>query len=159
MSLKTKLAGASLAASMSIAAAVIMHFEGSEHEAYIDPVGVVTICYGHTATAKLGQVRTEEECQELLQQDLDIAFAVVEKHVHVPLTVERRAALASFVFNFGETKFRTSTLLRKLNSGDAAGACTEMRRWVKGKVNGVWHVFKGLVDRRAVERELCEVGL
>lgn len=157
--LKRRIAAAALAASMSLATTVVMHFEGAEYEAYVDPVGVVTICSGHTRTAKLGQVRTEEECQELLEQDLAIAFAAVEKHVTVPLTVERRAALASFVFNFGETKFRTSTLLRKLNTGDTAGACSEMKRWVKGKVNGTWHVFKGLVDRRAVERELCEVGL
>ncbi len=157
--IKKRIAGAVLAASMSLASVVVMNFEGIEYEAYIDPVGVVTICYGHTATAKLGQVKTESECLELLEQDLAIAFAAVEKHVTVPLTIERRAALASFVFNLGETKFRTSTLLSKLNAGDAPGACAEMKRWVKGKVNGVWHVFKGLVDRRAVEQELCEVGL
>ncbi len=67
----------------------------------------------------------------------------------------RKAALASFVYNVGETQFSRSTLLRKLNAGDVKGACAELSRWVYagGKV------YKGLVNRRMAERELCEQGL
>ncbi|HGM8337746.1 TPA: glycoside hydrolase family protein [Pseudomonas aeruginosa] len=55
----------------------------------------------------------------------------------------------------GETQFSRSTLLRKLNAGDVKGACAELSRWVYagGKV------YKGLVNRRKAERELCEQGL
>jgi lysozyme len=157
--LKKRIAAAVLTASVSLATAMITLFEGVEHEAYLDPVGVVTICYGHTATAKLGQVKTEDECQELLRQDLAVAMNAVERHTTVDLTIEQRAALASFVFNFGETKYRTSTLLKKLNAGDKEGACAEMSRWVNGKVNGQWQALPGLVTRREVERSMCEVGL
>lgn len=159
MSARTRIAAAAVAASVSLATAMIKLFEGGEREAYVDPVGVVTICYGHTATAKLGQVKTEEECQELLRQDLAIAMAAVDRHTTAELTIEQRAALASFVFNFGEEKYRTSTLLKKLNAGDRKGACAELSRWVNGKVNGQWKELPGLVTRREVERELCEVGL
>lgn len=157
--IKKRVATAVLAATVSLSTAMITLFEGAEHKAYVDPVGVVTICYGHTATAKLGQVKTEDECQELLRQDLAIAMAAVDRHTTAELTIEQRAALASFVFNFGETKYRTSTLLKKLNAGDKKGACAELSRWVNGKVNGQWKELPGLVTRREVERELCEVGL
>lgn len=157
--LKKRIAAAVLTASVSLATVMITLFEGVEYEAYIDPVGVVTICYGHTATAELGQVKTEDECQELLRQDLAVAMNAVERHTTADLTIEQRAALASFVFNFGETKYRTSTLLKKLNAGDKEGACAEMSRWVNGKVNGQWQALPGLVTRREVERSLCEVGL
>ena len=67
----------------------------------------------------------------------------------------RRAALGSFVYNVGERQFSSSTLLRLLNSGDVLGACAQLSRWVYagGKQ------LAGLVNRRAAERELCEVGL
>lgn len=67
----------------------------------------------------------------------------------------RRAALASFVYNVGEGQFSRSTLLRKLNAGDAREACAELSRWVYAG----GRVLTGLVKRRAAERELCEVGL
>ena len=73
----------------------------------------------------------------------------------VDMTVERRAALVSFVYNVGGTKFGNSTLLKKLNAGDASGACAELSKWVYA--GGV--KLKGLVARRAEERQLCEVGL
>ena len=153
--IKKRLAVASLGAALSIAAPLVSWYEGKENTAYRDPVGIVTICYGHTATAKLGQTHTDEECERLLQGDLGEAMAAVGQHVKVPLPVERRAALASFVYNVGEGAFRKSTLLRKLNQGDTAGACAELSRWVYAG----GEVLPGLVKRRQTERELCEVGL
>ncbi|WP_406704873.1 glycoside hydrolase family protein, partial [Sodalis sp.] len=66
----------------------------------------------------------------------------------------QKAALASFVYNVGGGAFSRSTLLKKLNTGDIPGACDEIRRWVY--VDG--RVWKGLVSRRNVERELCLKG-
>lgn len=153
--LKAKLAGATLAASVTVATAVVGYYEGYRPAAYVDPVGIVTVCYGHTATAELGQQLTAEECEALLRDDLSIAFRAVDRHVKSDLTIERRAALASFTFNVGEGAFQRSTLLRKLNAGDTAGACAELSRWIYG--GGV--ILPGLVKRRQTERELCEMGL
>lgn len=155
MSVKTRIVTATLGAALGVAGAVVAYYEGKENRAYRDPVGIVTICYGHTATARLGQTHTDEECDRLLQADLGKAFEAVDRYVRVPLPVERRAALASFVYNVGEGAFRSSTLLRKLNAGDTAGACKELDRWIYAK----GQVLPGLVKRRATERELCEVGL
>jgi lysozyme len=155
MGIKAKIAGAALAASITVATAVVSFYEGLETDAYYDPIGIVTVCYGHTATAAMGQQLTPQECESLLRDDLSAAFSAVDRHVNVYLTVERRAALASFVFNVGEGAFQRSTLLTKLNAGDTAGACAQLDRWIYagGKV------LPGLVTRRKTERELCELGL
>ncbi len=155
MSVKTRIVTATLTAALGVAGAVVAYYEGKENRAYRDPVGIVTICYGHTTTARLGQTHTDEECDRLLQADLGKAFEAVDRYVRVPLPVERRAALASFVYNVGEGAFKNSTLLRKLNQGDIAGACKELDRWIYAK----GQVLPGLVKRRSTERELCEVGL
>lgn len=151
----SRLRAAVVAATISIASIVVSTYEGIETKAYLDPVGIPTICYGHTATANIGQSKTDEQCEALLQKDLLVAISDVESRVEVSLTIERRAALVSFVYNVGGTKFGTSTLLRKLNAGDARGACAELSKWVYA--GGV--KLNGLVTRRAEERRLCEVGL
>jgi lysozyme len=153
--LNKRLVAASFTATLCVASAVVMHFEGVRATTYLDPVGIPTICYGHTATAVMGQVKTANECQQLLNADLTVAINAVDSLVKVPLTVERRAAMVSFVYNVGQGKLAGSTLLRKLNDGDVAGACAEFDRWVYA--GGV--KLKGLVARRAEERALCEVGL
>lgn len=157
--IRKRLLAVSLGAAVAIATPLVAWYEGKENTAYIDPVGIPTICYGHTGTAKLGQTYSDKECEELLAQDLGTAFDAVDRYTRVTLPAERRAALASFVFNVGEYAFSNSTLLRKLNSGDTSGACAELDRWVYGRKNGIKEVLPGLVKRRATERELCEVGL
>lgn len=155
MGLKTKL-GVSLAAgAISIATAVVSFYEGYEPTAYRDPVGIPTICYGHTAAVRMGQTLSQVECTALLQQDLGDAFAVVDRRAKVELSAPTRAALASFVYNVGAGNFARSTLLRKLNAGDLRGACHELSRWVYAGGRRL----NGLVKRRATERELCLEGL
>ncbi|NIC05250.1 lysozyme [Halomonas sp. DX6] len=139
------------ASAVAIAAGTVGYFEGKENSAYIDPVGVVTICYGHTSTARIGQTHSDAECERLLQQDLGEAFEAVERHVDAELPPTREAALASFVYNVGEGAFARSTLLRRLNAGQVQEACDELLRWVYAG----GRVLRGLVTRRQAERELC----
>lgn len=143
------------AGAVAIAAATVGFFEGKENQAYHDPVGVVTICYGHTATARIGQTHSDKECEALLKQDLGDAFEAVDRHVKVELPDTREAALASFVYNVGEGAFAKSTLLRKLNAGRVKAACNELLRWVHA--GGIR--LQGLVNRRMAERELCLMEL
>lgn len=153
--LKSRVLAASLAGAIGMTGVLVTNFEGRSLIAYIDPVGIPTICEGVTRGVSLGQTKTPAECDALLQSELSIAMAGVYRNVKVPMPETRRAALASFVYNVGETRFKASTLLRKLNAGDAMGACAELSRWVYagGRKLG------GLVRRRAAERELCEHGL
>lgn len=153
--LRKQLAAASITAAIAVATPVVMYFEGNEPSAYLDPIGIPTVCYGHTKTAKLGQKKTDAECQALLESDLQVALSEVDRLVKVELPAERRAALVSFVYNVGSAKLASSTLLKKLNSGDTRGACAELSRWV----NAGGKPLPGLVTRRAEERRLCEIGL
>ena len=151
MSLHNRVLGGALA----IALPLVGFYEGRSLFAYLDPVGIPTICDGITQGVKLGQVKNDAECDALLTAELSKAIAVVDRLALWPQPDTRRAALGSFVYNVGAGAFERSTLLRKLNSGDIAGACAELSRWVYAK----GRQLAGLVKRRAAERELCEVGL
>lgn len=155
MGLKTRLGIGAAAGAISIATAVVSYYEGYEPTAYQDPVGIPTVCYGHTATARMGQTLSRRECEQLLRGDLGHAFDAVDQHATSELPPPTRAALASFVYNVGEGAFARSTLLRKLNAGDLPGACRELSRWVYAK----GQPLNGLVKRRTTERELCLAGL
>lgn len=141
---------------------LVKHFEGLYLEAYKDPVGIWTIGYGHTGlthkdgTVKAGRKVTPEEATELLADDLAKFGARVSKYVTVELNDDEFAALVSWDFNTGgltkieDGKRIDSTLLKKLNAGDRAGAADELLRWDKagGKT------LAGLTRRRKAERAL-----
>jgi len=67
--------------------------------------------------------------------------------ITVPLTQHQFDALVDWTFNEGSGNLASSTLLRKLNDGDYAGADAEFARWVRGG----GRVLPGLVKRRALE--------
>lgn len=128
---------------------LIKSFEGLELSAYKDSVGVVTIGYGHTKTAKMGQKITEAQAEALLKSDLEWAEKAVNKLAKTP-TQDQFDAMVSFVFNLGETNFSKSTLLKKHNAGDFKGAKAEFVRW--NRAGG--KVLKGLTRRREAEARL-----
>jgi len=131
---------------------LIKTYEGLRLKAYQDSVGVWTIGYGHTRTAKPGMTITAEEAEALLRQDLADAEKAVTRLVKVPLSDNQYSALVSFVFNLGSGNFSMSTLLRKINAGDMAGAAKEFKRWNRaGK-----KVLAGLVKRRDAEAALFQ---
>jgi lysozyme len=111
---------------------------------------VPTIGWGHTRDVELGDTCTVAEADAWLAEDCADAERAVRKLVKLPITDNQFDALVSFVFNVGEPAFAKSTLLRKLNSGDYAGAASQFGRWNKQK--GV--VLNGLTRRRGMERAL-----
>lgn len=151
MSLKAR----ALAGALAIAVPLVGYFEGRNLLAYLDPVGIPTICDGITQGVELGQTATDVQCNAMLATELGAAITSVDRLSKHPQPDTRRAALGSFVFNVGAGAFASSMLLRKLNAGDPAGACAELSRWVYAK----GRKLAGLVRRRQAERQLCEVGL
>jgi len=131
-----------------------MRHEGTKPEAYLDPIGVPTICTGHTKAVRIGQKKTLSECQELLKEDLTAAGASVARCTHHPITQSQYDALVSFAFNVGGSAFCKSTLVKKLNAGDCLGAANEFTKW--NRAGG--RVLPGLVKRRAQEREMFLKG-
>ncbi|BEO35863.1 hypothetical protein SMQE32_48000 (plasmid) [Serratia marcescens] len=129
---------------------LIKEFEGLRLHTYKCPADRWTIGYGHTADVSANDVITEAQAISLLYQDVAESERAVNKYVHVPLTQNQFDALVSFVFNLGVGSFRTSTLLKKLNTGDYDDAAQEFGRWIHagGKA------LPGLVRRREAERAL-----
>ncbi|MGZ9568256.1 lysozyme [Alcaligenes nematophilus] len=147
MDLKTKVGTGVIAAAIGLVAA----WEGRSLVAYVDPVGVPTICDGYTHGVKLGDVATPERCDALAEQEVRRALAVVDGSTPGQLPDGVRVALASFVYNVGPGAYGGSTLLRKLRAGDLSGACNQLPRWVYagGKK------LRGLERRREAERQIC----
>ncbi|MDQ7100908.1 lysozyme [Serratia sp. MF2] len=154
-SLRNKLLAAAGGGAMAIATVLIPSLEGLEYKPYRDVAGVLTVCYGHTGADIISdKTYTEVECKAMLDKDLIPFVRSVERSVKVPASEYQKAALISFSYNVGIKAFESSTLLKKLNAGNIRGACDEMRRW--NKAGG--KVWKGLINRREVEREICNWG-
>ena len=131
---------------------LIQRFEGLRLNAYKDAVGVWTIGWGHTLTARPGMRITRDQALALLIGDLSRFESCVNTAVDVPLTQHAFDALVSFAFNVGCGALLRSTLLRLLNAGDHAGAAAQFARW--NKAGG--RELVGLTRRRAAERALFE---
>lgn len=130
--------------------ALIKEFEGLRLTAYRDAVGVWTIGYGHTGPdVTPGMTITQDQADELLRKDVARFEKAVASMAKVA-TDSQFDALVSFAYNLGEEALRRSTLLRKHNEGDYAGAKAEFARW---KYAGD-KVLAGLVRRRAAEAEM-----
>jgi lysozyme len=130
---------------------LIKSFESLRLNVYDDGVGVKTIGYGHAIRPgeKFTKI-TPAQAEALLRSDLHVAESAVGNGVKVPLSDNQYAALVSLVFNIGAGAFSGSTLLRRLNQRDYAGAANEFLKWNKGG----GRVMAGLTRRRTAEREL-----
>lgn len=127
--------------------ALTEQFEGCRLVAYQDVRGVWTIGYGHTSGVHAGMTCTQAQAEQWLLEDIEYAANAVKHYVTVALTQGEFDALVDFVFNVGVGNFAGSTLLRKLNAGDYAGAAHEFERW---DMAGGKHVA-GLLRRRIAE--------
>lgn len=140
------------AAALTIAASIIVGFEGTRNKAYADGVGVWTICYGHTRGVKPGMTATDAQCQAWLREDLAEADGHVMRCIgRKDMPARVRAALDSLVFNVGPSPVCSGTPGRKARAGDWAGTCAAIDLYNRsgGKV------VRGLVRRRAEERAVC----
>lgn len=152
MSARAKLIAQLGAGAAALLLAMVPVFEGTILRTYRDPIGVLTSCVGHTgAELRMGQRWTPEQCQQQLAADL-LHHAAALDCITAPLTEGQKAAFVSFAFNVGNKAFCGSTLARKANAGDLAGACAELSRWTYAG----GRQLPGLIKRRAAEREMCE---
>ena len=143
------------AGATALAVPLVMLYEGTVLQSYRDPIGIVTACVGHTGPElRMGQRYTRQQCEDMLYGDL-LKHAQALDCIKQPMTDGQKAAFLSFAFNVGNKAFCDSTLARKANAGDMAGACAELSRWTLAG----GRELPGLVKRRAAERELCERGL
>lgn len=159
LSRKVLLLIASGASAVTIATQFLHEREGDRLAAYRDSGGIYTACMGVTNGVKAGDRFTPEQCAAKDSVAVQTAAAEVQRMVTVPMSEPERAAVISFcAYNIGPGKCSDSTFLRKLNAGDRAGACAEIKRWIfdggkdcRIKGNNCY----GQVIRRQQENELC----
>lgn len=133
---------------------LIKEFEGLRLEAYQCSAGKWTLGYGTTLGIVEGMTCTKEAAEAMLRRDVERFAAKVATAVHVPITQNQFDALVSFAYNVGVGAFENSTLLKKLNAGDDAGASGEFLKWIKA--NG--EILGGLKRRRKAEQSLFETA-
>lgn len=139
----------------SVGINLIISFEDLKLDAYDDGVGVWTIGYGTTVYPNGVKVKKGDACKfgqakEYFAHDLNRFEKAVNQSVKVSINQNQFDALVSLTYNIGEQAFKESTLLAKLNKGDYKGAAEQFAVWNKGGGK----VLKGLVRRRAAERDL-----
>lgn len=151
MSLKKRLAVGVL--SLSATGLIgIASYEGFSEKAYIPIKGdVPTIGFGSTEGVKMGDAITVPQALDRLRRDITVAESAISRCVRVPLSQGELDAYTSLAFNIGTDAFCRSTLVVKLNGGDYAGACEEIKRWVYAGGRRVL----GLVARREKEYATC----
>lgn len=145
-------------AAIAAASAIAIPAEGLRQLAYVDPAGILTVCYGATGQGvERGRRYSMDECRARLDQDMLAAVQAVER-CQPGLPEPVLAAFSDAAFNLGPAIVcdrARSAAARMLAAGDLTGACDQLPRWNKARVAGVVVELPGLTKRRAKERELC----
>ena len=129
--------------------------EGFSDRAYIPvPGDVPTIGFGTTENVKMGDKITPIRALERALTDVQRFEGALKQCVKVPLHQHEYDAYISLSYNIGSGAFCGSTLVRKLNTGDYAGACAEILKWDKFK----GQPLRGLTIRREKEYKQCIAG-
>ncbi len=137
---------------------LVKQYEGFRSQAYLDTNGLPVVGYGQSKIygkpVRLGQSISTTQAEAALIKELSRIQLLVQAHVQVPLTPNQLSALTSLVYNTGSRILTRSTLIRKLNAGDYAGAAQEFPRWNKAHLRGQLVPFPGLTKRRLAEQQL-----
>ena len=143
---------------LKVAVALCKQFEGFRSVAYTCPAGVATIGYGNTFYEDGSKVTlqdkpiTQAEAELMLVRSLSTQYlpAVLKASPTLINNSNALGAILSFAYNLGVSRYRASTLRKRLDVLDMEGAKIEIVKWTRcgGKV------LQGLVKRRAAERAM-----
>ncbi|WP_267396967.1 MULTISPECIES: lysozyme [unclassified Sphingomonas] len=131
----------------------VQHVAGRQYlTAYLDIVNVPTACDGITKGVKLGMRFTDQQCEDLLEQEL-IAHAEPLIKCMPKLYGRPNQAIAAvdLSFNIGSAGVCRSSIARLWNAGQWRAGCDRFPLF--NKAGG--RVVAGLVTRRARERVIC----
>ena len=131
---------------------LIKRFEGCSLKPYYCPAGVLTIGWGSTGNGVThGITWTKAQADNRLKQDAT-KFLIGTKKLLPNISGGLLVACADFSYNLGLGRLKSSTLRRKVLSGDINGAAIQFMRW--NKAGG--KVLKGLDLRRKAEVALFQ---
>ncbi len=174
-----KIGGGAIGGFAAAAALFIAPWEGKANVGYFDIVGVPTYCYGHVGPRDVvGRRYTDAVCQDTLAQDVRSHYDRMIRCAPELSAVsdKQRIAFTSLAFNLGPQIYCTSRPHRDfvgkgarrhrasyaeqglgwfIATGDMRYACAAISRYNTAGGKPV----RGLTNRRAAERKLCELGL
>ena len=125
-------------AALSLSAAALVGLvlnEGYSDRAIIPvPGDVPTVGFGSTTRAdgspvKMGDTTTPPQALARALRDVQHFEGALKTCVTVPLAQHEYDTYVSLAYNVGSRAFCQSTLVKKLNASDYAGACSEILRW------------------------------
>ena len=129
---------------------LIKEAEGLRLDAYRCPAGIPTIGWGHTKGVKLGQHITVQQAEDMLVEDI----APIERLLNglkINFRQEQFDALVSWIFNFGEGKFKGSTMYKRIIANAKDEEITDqLVKWI----NAAGRPLLGLMKRRVAEANL-----
>ena len=133
---------------------LVKQFEGCKLKAYRCPAGVCTIGYGHTSAAGApkvvdGMTITQAQAEDILKRDIVKYEVAVMDLVKVKLSQNQFDVLVDFAYNAGVGSLKSSTMLKKINSGNLDMVPAELMKWTKGGPEK--KTLPGLVRRRQAE--------
>lgn len=131
---------------------LIKSSEGCNLKAYKDPVGILTIGYGHTGPeVKEGLVWTPKQAEASLMTRIVTIENDLAKILKTPQNDYQIGALIDFAYNVGLGALRNSTLLELINKQEKPEIIAEQfLKWNKAKGK----ILPGLVTRRQAEHDL-----
>jgi lysozyme len=141
---------------LTIAESLCKQYEGLYLRPYLCPAGIPTIGYGSTHYGQGAKVMlsdppiTAERARVLLRNELaGVVYPAVTTFCPnlINWGPKATAAIMDFAYNLGTGRLRTSTLRKKIQADDRAGAKAELQKWV----NGGGRVLPGLIKRRMTE--------
>ncbi len=144
------------AASMTLS--LVAENEGYVPEAYLDPVGIWTKCFGDIYGVTPGEKYTFAECLASLNTNIERharpVLACIPKLGQMP--PKTKAAMLSMAYNIGVNGFCSSSVARYARAGQWGQACQRMAE-IYTRARG--RELPGLVKRRRAESRLCLEGL
>lgn len=139
---------------------LIKKFEGFRGTPYKDSAGIPTIGYGtilYPDGKHVGMIDkpvTEEQASGFLAYQMGLKSKAIAPMLQKPASLHQAAAMLCLTYNIGTAAFQTSSVLRKFNAGDPAGAADAFLMWDKATVDGQHVVIEGLHNRRVAERAI-----
>lgn len=167
MSLKQKLMALGLSSAVALAGANLIATAEAPNgkpilQTYLDPVDILTACFGHTGPElEHNQFFSEQQCIEMFAKDLGKADRQLRRLTYpVQLTEGEHAAYLSLIYNFGAGNFQPSTLRKLLLRGERVAACRQLteacgKHGCNGFVYAKGQKLAGLVARRQQEQQTC----
>lgn len=143
---------------VALAAELCRHFEGFRSRPYICPAGYPTIGYGTVYKPDGTRVTMDDppiskaQADEWLLSELRSNYGAGVLKASPNLIKHPRvlAAAIDFAYNLGVSRYRASTLRKRLEAEDWNGARVQLMRWTKAG----GRELPGLVRRRKAESEL-----